>query len=308
MSDRTVSGSLLVALAMTGLLVAAEVEEHRVPSQPTSQAELDQLLRERLEAARLLVEATRAAYETDTVTLEQLLSAHRELLNAELAVATTPMERVKAHVKALVAARGVEAKVKALHDAGARGGEAEKYARVKTARLTIEIDLNHEKMAGGAAASDQSLRKAQIAAPKNAPAPLKGIEAKLETSVLAGDVPGDTLATEAMLGTWINVDDMTHGLKRIEIAKDDDDWTIQAWGAGGGEIDQGKVALDLLADSAGAAEMKYGYASWDHKFKETHLTLRLEKRWLMTVEDFNIFKDNSGRSNYRTRSEFKRPK
>ena len=46
--------------------------------------------------------------------------------------------------------------------------------------------------------------------------------------------------------------------------------------------------------------MKYGYATWDHKFAEMHVTLRLEKSWVMTVEDFTIFKDKSKRSNYRT--------
>ena len=75
--------------------------------------------------------------------------------------------------------------------------------------------------------------------------------------------------------------------------------------AGGGEIDQGKVTLSLLGNSAGAREMKYGLASWDHKFVDTYLTLHWEKDRLI-VERFDIFKDKSGRSNYRKRSEFKK--
>jgi hypothetical protein len=53
--------------------------------------------------------------------------------------------------------------------------------------------------------------------------------------------------------------------------------------------------------------MKYGIASWDHKFKETHLTLRLAKGELV-VEDFNVFKDDSSRSNYRMTYKFKKGK
>ena len=51
-------------------------------------------------------------------------------------------------------------------------------------------------------------------------------------------------------------------------------------------------------------EMNYGFASWDHKFMDTHLTLRREKGRLV-VEHFGIFKDGSSRSNYVFRYEFK---
>jgi hypothetical protein len=111
---------------------------------------------------------------------------------------------------------------------------------------------------------------------------------------------------DAFSGKWVNLDDRTSSLTRIEITKKDIGWTVQVWGAGGnGEIDQGKVTLSLLGDSTQSRIMTYGFASWDHKFKDTHLTLRFEKGRLI-VEYFNIFKDNSGRSNYRTRAEFKR--
>jgi hypothetical protein len=67
------------------------------------------------------------------------------------------------------------------------------------------------------------------------------------------------------------------------------------------------VTLSLLRDDMDATEMKYGFASWDHKYKDTHLTLRLERTRLI-VEDFNIYKDKSGRSNYRSRYVFKETK
>src|SRR5262245_256884 len=114
----------------------------------------------------------------------------------------------------------------------------------------------------------------------------------LALSVIAW-VPNPSLlvAGDDFAGKWVNSDDKTGGLAGLEISKKDKVWTIQAWGAGGGgEIDQGKVTLHLLGDTAGDAKMKYGIASWDHKFKETYLTLRLEKGELV-VEYFNVFKD-----------------
>ena len=67
------------------------------------------------------------------------------------------------------------------------------------------------------------------------------------------------------------------------------------------------AALHLLADTVCDTEMKYGIASWDYGFVETHLTLRLEGDELIG-EDFNVFKDGSGRSNYRMQSRFKKVK
>jgi hypothetical protein len=113
-------------------------------------------------------------------------------------------------------------------------------------------------------------------------------------------------AGDDFAGKWVAADDKSGGFTHVEINKKDKTWTVQAWGAGGGgEIDQGKVTLFLLGDSAGDTEMKYGIASWDHKFKETHLTLRLEKGKLV-AETYDVFKDNSGRSNYRSKGTLKK--
>ncbi|WP_145300809.1 hypothetical protein [Planctopirus ephydatiae] len=60
-------------------------------------------------------------------------------------------------------------------------------------------------------------------------------------------------------------------------------------GLRGDRLDQGKVTLRLVNDWAGATEMKYGTASWDHKFKDTHLTIRQEKGELV-VETFTVYK------------------
>ena len=123
-------------------------------------------------------------------------------------------------------------------------------------------------------------------------------------ALLLGSSPG--IAADAFVGKWVNTNEKAGGLTRLEISKKDKGWTIQAWGAGeDGEIDRGKVTLHLLDDAAGDTEMKSGIASWDHKSKETHFTLRLEKGELV-VEDFNVFKDDSGQANYRKMHKLKK--
>jgi hypothetical protein len=133
----------------------------------------------------------------------------------------------------------------------------------------------------------------------------------------------------AFTGTWCNVEDPPVGLGRLEISTEGKIGTIRVWtdcdlryeevvrlSANTGchvEYPQEPAApsavatLHLLADDVCDAEMRYGIASWDHGFVETHLTLRLEGDELI-AEDFNVFKDDSGRSNYRARYKFKKVK
>jgi hypothetical protein len=120
--------------------------------------------------------------------------------------------------------------------------------------------------------------------------------------------PSPGAAGDPLPGKWKNTDENTRGLRRLVISKDGNDWIIQTWGSGGGgafEIDQGKTKLHILGDNVGDKSAKYGFATWDHGFKETHLTLGLENGNLI-VEGFNIFKDKSGRANYRSKYEFKK--
>jgi uncharacterized protein (TIGR02996 family) len=130
-------------------------------------------------------------------------------------------------------------------------------------------------------------------------------------------------------GTWGASDDRTEGLLRLDIGTEGQTWTIRAWtecdvrneevhrleaaAASGPDhmplpfVPPALATLHLLADDVCDAEMRYGIASWDHGFMNTHLTLRLEGDELI-AEDFNVFKDHSGRSNYRGQYKFKKVK
>ena len=117
-----------------------------VDEAPLDESTLRDLRLKRQEAARAFFEATKAAYLADTVTHDQWILAIRELLAADLDAATTPKERITAHARAVTAARAVEAHVTPLHEAGARGGEADKFWHSKAVRLELEIALAKEKL------------------------------------------------------------------------------------------------------------------------------------------------------------------
>jgi hypothetical protein len=138
-------------------------------------------------------------------------------------------------------------------------------------------------------------------------------------------------------GKWSNVDEKSRGITRIQVSIVGKTWKIRAWAAGdGGENDQGETTLSLLGDyvfcprcvqspaptttelrkglpgelpkaASRVPDMNYGFAHWDFKFMDSFLTLRREKDNLV-AEEFNIFKDDSERTNYRARYLFRKSK
>ena len=135
----------IACVAKFGSSLTAGANEADRP-QEGSLVQLTKLRIERVEALREHVKATKAAYDTDSVPLEQLLTANLEQLEAELDVVTARAERVAVFEKMLEQAAHLEAKVKALYLIGAKGGEAEKYFHAKATRLAMEIRLEQERL------------------------------------------------------------------------------------------------------------------------------------------------------------------
>jgi hypothetical protein len=132
-------------------------------------------------------------------------------------------------------------------------------------------------------------------------------------SLIALDVPSNGPAQERdqphsnFAGAWERLREGDKGLPRIEITdRGRDGWTIQAWGdCKPKDCDWGKVPLRLLGDSVRARGFHYGFATWDAGFKDNYMIIRIEKE-LLIAEVYSIYKDRSGRSDYRRVCKFKR--
>lgn len=94
-----------------------------VEVEPLSETDADLI-----EAAERGFEAARAAYDTDTITLDEVCAWSLRLLSAMEVTARSPDEKVAAAKANLVRFESLRTKIKALFDVGARGGEAEKLA------------------------------------------------------------------------------------------------------------------------------------------------------------------------------------
>jgi len=71
------------------------------------------------------------------------------------------------------------------------------------------------------------------------------------------------------------------------------------------ECDWGTTKLHRLGDSAGAKTLPFGFATWDPGFTTQHFTLQLDNEKIeLTI--FTIFKNSSGRANYRAQYTFQR--
>lgn len=147
-SRRYLPLAFAAALSLAGapLLWAADVAHDRKVAE--IEKELQKLRSDRVTTTLLEVDAQRAAYDTGTVTLDQLLDAYEHLVEDRLALAATSQERITALEEFLNHSRDTEQKIEGLYKTGSRGGEANSYARAKRARQTAEIKLLEEKLRG----------------------------------------------------------------------------------------------------------------------------------------------------------------
>lgn len=81
-----------------------------------------------LAAANKTFETTKASYDVGTTTLGNLHLWSRQLLLAELALADSKEEDLAALLDYWKRSKQIYLKIRALHNAGTRGGETEKFA------------------------------------------------------------------------------------------------------------------------------------------------------------------------------------
>ena len=105
-------------------------------------------------------------------------------------------------------------------------------------------------------------------------------------------------AQERFTGTWDNVDPATGGLK-LMVSVEAGEFQIRAWGkCQPTDCDWGTVPLHLIGSSVEDQSFERAFATWDPEFATTHLMIHIDGEQL-AVEIVTIFKDESGRSNFR---------
>jgi hypothetical protein len=132
--------------------------------------------------------------------------------------------------------------------------------------------------------------------------------ARLESPTVENSAIGRARAANiSFAGDWVNIASTNPGITRVSIHQSNEGkWSIRAWGAcHPTDCDWGSTSLHLLGDTVAARKFPYGFATWDHGFTDVYFTLRIENDELV-IESYDIFKDNSGRSNYRRVDRFRR--
>jgi beta-lactamase regulating signal transducer with metallopeptidase domain len=126
----------LIALSVSTAVVIAGVG---------TEDQLGELLQQRLETAKRNVEATEAAYVTGICSLSELLGAEKALRDVQLDTAATAAERIVVLEDHLKTIGDLEQQIENRYRLAERGGEAERFYRVKLERESAQIDLLREK-------------------------------------------------------------------------------------------------------------------------------------------------------------------
>jgi hypothetical protein len=116
----------------------------------------------------------------------------------------------------------------------------------------------------------------------------------------------EQLTDDKIIGRWVNTNHETKGIGECVIAMDGDQYRISVFGVGEtGLIEWPTTTATALAnlEEEGGQRTIALAATFDLAFMEVETHIRANKGVLVLVL-FNIFKDDSGRSNYLNREFF----
>jgi outer membrane protein TolC len=136
---------------MIGTMLAASAAESS--NEPNQRQELVDLLEERRDTLRKLMEAVELQYRHGTGTLDAVVRASNDLLNAELALGPSQADRVRILERIVENMKKLEEMVGARHEAGR--ATISDVLSAKAARLHAEILLLGERDKLGPESSNQ---------------------------------------------------------------------------------------------------------------------------------------------------------
>jgi hypothetical protein len=99
-------------------------------------------------------------------------------------------------------------------------------------------------------------------------------------------------------GEWYNIDPSTRDMPMLTIEQSDTNWTVHGYGAcSPTDCDWGETTFYPMADSVDSLDYTQGFAVWEFGFSTVYTSFKLDAGRL-EVENFTVFHDNSGRSDY----------
>lgn len=125
----------------------------------------------------------------------------------------------------------------------------------------------------------------------------------------AAGLPGLSLPINLapILGVWVNYNEKSTGINRVEISDWDGLPTVRVFGAGRpAPIDWGEVAGSAFTGGVDGHEAVGFSANYDLSFATVLLAAYLNKR-LLVVDAYSTFTDGSGRASYFQRDHFYLP-
>ena len=107
-------------------------------------------------------------------------------------------------------------------------------------------------------------------------------------------------------GEWVTTNPRTRGITRIVVSREDAGWFVQTFGkCHPTDCDWGRVPLHPVGESVEDDSSAGGFAVWDAGFATKFVTMS-RRGDTLSVETVTIFKDRSGRANYRMKELLKR--
>ncbi len=134
---------LLAVLTLATALIATAQTAKSEPGIDEASAKLDTLLRQRRETLGQLVKVTTEHYRTGRTTIDSVIRASRQLLNAELELAEDRNARLAIHAKRIALLKDFERIVQTQFKAG--DATQEDILAARAARLEAEIQLLREQ-------------------------------------------------------------------------------------------------------------------------------------------------------------------
>lgn len=129
-----------------------------------------------------------------------------------------------------------------------------------------------------------------------------GLTRNRDLPLIPGPRPGVDLAP--LTGTWVNFDEGTTGIVRLEIQVRDGELRVRAWGSGAPAAhDWGEVAGEPFTDGVALRTAVAFRARCDLGFARVMLACYLNKR-LLVVDAYSSFVDGSGRASCFQRDHF----